>query len=198
MGSCEGGKQETKNRIIQAFWGLYRTTSIEKITVKNITDACGIYRTTFYLHFADVYAVLEMIESELMKEVRALGSEKGAGETPACQRKPQETMREVYEMLKRNYGYLSILLDEQRNPEFSQSYKAELALQICRICHVDQGRGSEKKEAVIKRTFSGIIDMMFDWAGSALLTFEEAAGIMEGYLQEGIFATLDRDMSDIF
>lgn len=197
MGSCEGGKQETKNRIVQAFWELYKTTSIEKITVKNITDVCGIYRTTFYLHFADVYAILEMIEAELLKEVNALGTVNSIGGI-LTESGPQDAMDEVYGMLKKNYDYLSILLDEQRNPEFSRRYKTELSLQICRICHVDFGRLSEKKEAVIRKTFSGIIDMMFAWVDSELFTFDEVAHIIDGYLQNGIFTTLGRKSYDIF
>lgn len=187
MGNCEGGKKETKRKIVQAFWGLYKTTSIEKITVKNITDVCGIYRTTFYLHFADVYAILEMIESELMKELKAV---EACRDIPADAEMPRESMNQVYAMLKKNYDYLSILLDEQRNPQFSRIYKTELAHQICVICHVDLSRFDEREAAVFRKTFSVIIDMMFSWAESALFTFDEVAHIVDGYLRDGIFITL--------
>ena len=62
-------KRGTADRIVREFWKLYKKTNIEKITVKNITDASGIYRTTFYLHFSDVYEVLEDIERKLLEEL---------------------------------------------------------------------------------------------------------------------------------
>ena len=75
MGVYENAKQETRKKIVRSFWKLYKTKEIEKITVKDITDASGIYRTTFYLHFSDIYAILEIIEEKLMKELQQLGEE---------------------------------------------------------------------------------------------------------------------------
>lgn len=195
MGSCEGGKRETKKRIVQAFWGLYKTTSIEKITVKNITDACGIYRTTFYLHFADVYAILEMIESKLMKELKML-KEEGGSEITSEPGASRGSMDRVYRMLKKNYDYLSVLLDKHRNPQFSRMYKTELAHQICAVCNVDLSRFSEREEMVIRKTFSVITDMMFSWADSGLFTFDEVIQIVDGYLREGVFITLSKSLEN--
>lgn len=35
--------------------------TLDKITIKEITDDCGIKRQTFYYHFQDIYDLLEWV-----------------------------------------------------------------------------------------------------------------------------------------
>ena len=51
----------TKKAIIEAFIRLASKKPLEKITVRDIVDDCGINRNTFYYHFQDIFAVLEEI-----------------------------------------------------------------------------------------------------------------------------------------
>ena len=51
----------TKKAIVQSFMELLGKKSIDKITVRDVVDHCGINRNTFYYYFQDIYAVLEEI-----------------------------------------------------------------------------------------------------------------------------------------
>ena len=51
----------TKKAIIASFMHLASKKPLEKITVRDIVDDCGINRNTFYYHFQDIYAVLEEV-----------------------------------------------------------------------------------------------------------------------------------------
>lgn len=51
----------TKKAIIASFMHLAAKKPLEKITVRDIVDDCGINRNTFYYHFQDIYAVLEAV-----------------------------------------------------------------------------------------------------------------------------------------
>ncbi len=51
----------TRMAIINAFAELAAEKTIDKITVKDITDRCQVSRNTFYYHFKDVYDVLEKL-----------------------------------------------------------------------------------------------------------------------------------------
>lgn len=51
----------TKNAIIEAFGKLLETRSIEKITVKDIVEECGVNRKTFYYYFKDIYDLTEYV-----------------------------------------------------------------------------------------------------------------------------------------
>ena len=51
----------TKKAIVDSFMALASKKPLEKITVRDIVDHCGINRNTFYYHFQDIYAVLEEV-----------------------------------------------------------------------------------------------------------------------------------------
>lgn len=58
--------QATKKRIMDGFLELLEQRPLDKISVVDIADHCGINRNTFYYYYCDVYALIR----ELM-EVRA-------------------------------------------------------------------------------------------------------------------------------
>ena len=51
----------TKKAIVESFLRLAGKKPLDKITVRDIVDDCGINRNTFYYHFQDIYAVLEAV-----------------------------------------------------------------------------------------------------------------------------------------
>lgn len=51
----------TKKAIVESFLRLAGKKPLDKITVRDIVDDCGINRNTFYYYFQDIYAVLEEI-----------------------------------------------------------------------------------------------------------------------------------------
>lgn len=63
--------RRTKKLIRQGLVELGKTKSINKITVKELTDCVDVNRGTFYLHYKDVYDLIESIENELYAEFNA-------------------------------------------------------------------------------------------------------------------------------
>ena len=59
---------QTKADLIAAFWKLYKEKPINKITVKEVTDTAGYYRSTMYYYFEDVYAILDEIETSVLQD----------------------------------------------------------------------------------------------------------------------------------
>ena len=60
---------------------LMKTKSIKEITVKDLVEAADINRSTFYLHYTDIYTMLETIENDLICQVQtAIDPEQNAGE----------------------------------------------------------------------------------------------------------------------
>lgn len=64
--------QFTKKALIESFIKLLNQTTLDKITVKDIVDDCGVTRNTFYYYFQDIYALLEEIfQLEAQKVIEA-------------------------------------------------------------------------------------------------------------------------------
>ena len=61
--------QETDRRIRAYFMQALEEKEIAKITVREICDAVGINRSSFYLHYPDVYALLETLCKEVGTEL---------------------------------------------------------------------------------------------------------------------------------
>ena len=49
----------TKQVIAQAYADLIAKKNIDRVTVKDVAEACGITRQTFYYHFQDLLDVIE-------------------------------------------------------------------------------------------------------------------------------------------
>ena len=57
--------QHTERCLIDAFVDLLTQKDISKISVSELCRVCGIHRSSFYLHFSDIYALMERVEAYL-------------------------------------------------------------------------------------------------------------------------------------
>lgn len=68
MSESKSCSEKTKQKMANTLKVLMSSTSFDKITVSDITDACGIHRQTFYYHFQDRLELLDwLLYSELLK-----------------------------------------------------------------------------------------------------------------------------------
>lgn len=190
MGIYDKARKHTEDKIIHAFWELYKTQKIEKITVKSITDACGIHRATFYLHYQDVYAILERIENSLMQSLDDTNS--ASIETDADMTK---FVSNVYALFQQNHDYLHVLLREQKEPAFAMAYKNKLKQKLQQIFQFNVEAFDSRTNAIIDMTLSSHVDMFIYWADETPLSFEEMRCLMKGYMLNGIYATLRNDFN---
>ena len=51
--------QLTQKAIVETTMRLVEQKTVKKITIRDIVEACGITRNTFYYYFHDIYEVLE-------------------------------------------------------------------------------------------------------------------------------------------
>ena len=61
--------RKTKKQLRQGLAKLMEKKSINEITVKELVDEVDINRSTFYLHYTDIFDMLAKIEDELMDEI---------------------------------------------------------------------------------------------------------------------------------
>lgn len=68
MGRPKSDEQTAPEKMQEAFWQLYETKPIEKISVRQITELAGYNHATFYLYFSSVRDVREQIEDDLLAQ----------------------------------------------------------------------------------------------------------------------------------
>lgn len=59
----------TSDAIKRSYLKLLNQRPVNRITVKDITDDCGVNRNTFYYHFADLPTLLEQTVTEQAEEI---------------------------------------------------------------------------------------------------------------------------------
>ncbi|MCH5299547.1 MAG: TetR/AcrR family transcriptional regulator [Ruminococcus sp.] len=76
--------KRTQKSIKDAFYQLRKKKSLEKISVKELSELAMINKATFYLHYHDIYDLSSSLESELIgqmiDELREFKLQNGAGE----------------------------------------------------------------------------------------------------------------------
>ena len=60
--------KRTKRLLRQGITALIKQKSIKKISVRELTDLVEINRGTFYLHYKDIYDLVEQIEDEICRD----------------------------------------------------------------------------------------------------------------------------------
>lgn len=61
--------RKTKAQLRAGLAKLMQNKSIKEITVKELVEEVDINRSTFYLHYTDIYNMLEVLENELLGEI---------------------------------------------------------------------------------------------------------------------------------
>ena len=59
----------TKRALAAALGELLRDKPLDRITIKDITDRCGLTRNAFYYHFSDVYELLGWMFVSMAEEI---------------------------------------------------------------------------------------------------------------------------------
>ena len=64
--------RKTENQLRAGLAKLMKEKNIREITVKELVEEVDINRSTFYLHYTDIYNMMSTIEEELMEDFRIL------------------------------------------------------------------------------------------------------------------------------
>lgn len=62
----------TKRLLTDALVSLLKVKSIQNISVKELCDTADINRSTFYLHYKDIYDMMQQIENDILEQFEQL------------------------------------------------------------------------------------------------------------------------------
>ena len=99
---------DMKQMIAETLVKLLEQKSVDKITVKELVDACGISRQGFYYHFQDIMEVIEWITSQAIQR---------AVDVSLAAATPQEAVKAVILTLRKNGKLIQHLMASQRRAE---------------------------------------------------------------------------------
>lgn len=150
----------TKAKLREAFWHLYTTKPLDKISIKEITDNAGYNRGTFYLYYKDVYDLFNQIEDELLGMIRTLVDEKLMQDE---QLDFQRHMGFILELTRTYEPYVSVLLGDRGDPAFARKLKAIIAPLVESLLIPAVGCTHEERELLKEFYLSGLLAAVSAW-----------------------------------
>lgn len=113
----------TKLRIRTAFFELMKAKSIHKIIVAEIVRIADISRATFYLHYVDIYDLLNKTEEEI---INCVLSEVAKFDENTYVIGKYPIARRVFEVLNTHSQEITLLLCENGDVTFHQKFQSAL------------------------------------------------------------------------
>lgn len=108
--------RKTRAQLQNGLAKLMKTKSINEITVKELVDEVDINRSTFYLHYTDIYNLLEDIENRLMDEIlRVIDSHKNVTDGGLL-----SIFTDIFTLIDANRDICSALIGEKGDMAFVQ------------------------------------------------------------------------------
>lgn len=177
--------RKTRKLLRQCLAALLKEKRIQDITVREISDMADINRGTFYLHYKDVFDLMDQIESELLEELEDVLNHYQAGDLLS---KPSGIFSEVYSLVRDNADMVSILIGDNGDLNFVNRLNA-IVREKCLKDWVEFTcpRDSVSFDAYFSFIVSGHIGIVQYWLNSGMQeTPEQLARMTEQIMLKGI------------
>ena len=151
--------RRTRTLLRQGLIHLMETKDIKDISVKELTDLVDINRGTFYLHYTDIYDMLDKIENEIFQEFNDILDRDIIKETQS--HSPNEVLTDIFVLLDRNRDIGRIMLGPHGDLAFVNRLK-NLVEERTRYV-MTQAYTAEQPEYLSSFIISGCVGIIETW-----------------------------------
>lgn len=174
---------ETKEKIKDAFFELYATKKIERISIKEITEKAKLNRGTFYVYYQDIYDLLEKAENELIEEliekVKPLA-------TRILRDEDLFSFLPPLAFYQKNGKFLRVLLGNNGDPHFIFKIKSIMKKTIIELFLQEHIPMIPNQEYIMEFMASAQIGLISYWIQNDMeLSIEELGNLMKQMLTHG-------------
>lgn len=145
---------KTELELANALKELMSKESLDTITVKRLTDICGIKRQTFYYHFRDIYDLLTWIFlNEDLNRSKPVD-------------KWQDAVKVITKYVSKNKKFIQNTLSSAGKDLFEQfisSYLYSITLKAFSVCDKKSIVPSEDKRLYVSYYVSGMSSVIITW-----------------------------------
>lgn len=177
--------RKTRHQLRQGLAKLMLEKSIKEITVKELTELVDMNRGTFYLHYKDIYDMVDQLEDEIMAEFQAIlevspGPEQTESLLPLFSR--------IYTYLAENADLCAVFLGENGDIAFVEKIKALIHDKCFRTWAVRYTDADpEKFEGFYAFVVGGHIGLIQNWLSTGMKENpEEMAALAEDMVLRGV------------
>ena len=169
----------TKKEIIATFFSLLEQKPLSKISVKNIVEACGINRNTFYYYYKDIY--------DLVDDIFNIETEKVTSQNPVHGHWQEGCLQSMHYLVEHSMIIHNVL--NSISPEAIKAYifKVAHSLLVTFSNKVTEGRfvPEEDKEFIADFYSHAFVGIFYEWIRGGMKQEPEKFIEMMGRLLNG-------------
>lgn len=155
-----GKSRLTKNALCETFVQLVEERGYSRITVKDLTDRCGVTRNTFYYHFRDLQQLLEYAMTTRMQEVSQVEHHPSS---------PQECLAILMDHCTKYKNLIRSVYSSSLREDFMRALDAALITTV--VSFIEESPVSsdllpEEKEIVARFYKCMFMGLFMDWLAS--------------------------------
>lgn len=174
--------RKTRALLLKGLIQLMSEKDIKDISVKELSDLVDINRGTFYLHYNDIYDMLEKIEDELFQEFNDFLDHNLAGEESILS--PYPTLLDLFTLLEKHKDLAKVMMGSHGDLAFVNRLKS---LVEERLRHLLEAEHSYSYEYYYPFIVSGCVGVIETWLNHpSPLTPEKMAELCSNMLNKGL------------
>ena len=170
--------RKTKALLLKGLTELMEQKDVNHISVRELTDLVDLNRGTFYLHYRDIFDMVNQVEDELFQEFEELFYESSAEGTEGSSTKV--VLTNIFTFLTENEKTVKAFMGPHGDLTFINRLKDLVKVHV-RKTWGDRGMDPAKFEYFFAYTASGCIGLMEIWLKNG---FQESAGTMAAMADE--------------
>ncbi|MGN0400058.1 MAG: TetR-like C-terminal domain-containing protein [Blautia sp.] len=155
--------RKTKAQLRAGLAKLMQKKSIKEITVKELVEEVDINRSTFYLHYTDIYQMLESIENELQEEIKTIIQNHPAG---PYYEKSFPFIQEIFEVLAKNREICNALLGPNGDMSFVHRIEDIISRHSLHVLSATCGANLTDIKYAYAFCLTGCVGMVKAWLSS--------------------------------
>mgnify|MGYP000920170495 FL=1 len=175
--------EKTKYRLADAVKTCMKTTPVDKITVQNIVDNCGLTRQTFYRNFKDKYDLINWYFDKLvLQSFGQIGVEKTIG----------ESLKEKFEFIKKEKVFFTeAFRSDDHNSLKEHDFELIMGFYTDLITRRTHKELAEEIEFLLEMYCRGSVFMTVKWVLSGMKT-------TPGELAESLVEAMPPRLAEVF
>ena len=179
--------RKTRKQLKDCLIQLLKEKKVQDITVRELTEMADLNRGTFYLHYKDVFDLLEKTEAELFEEFNSLVLSHDAQD---LKQRPSLIFHEIFSLVYENADLVEILMGENGDLNFINRLKHLVREKCLRdwMALVRGGSGADF-EACCAFISSGSVGLVHHWLQTGMAQSpQELAVLAERIILHGMSA----------
>lgn len=160
--------RKTRKAIQNAFMKLMLKKDISRITIKDLSEVADINRSTFYLHYYDIYDVFEDIEKETVEGIFEIIKDFDVSELV---RNPFPLLKSITEEMDVNPDFSQFLIGSTVSSNFlnkiKKQFKSRLVSEYKKL--FPNEKNTDKIALAITFITGGTIDVYEEWVNDGKL-----------------------------